>query len=464
MYTKDCSVRWWRGGKGQGNVGKAKTGREIRGGQSIENTGAVDLLLIMVIGRCRIRGCGVYILLCLPVASLLRSKSVCKSWRALIESSCFVNQHHFKDDYNNYSLIVMDPSAFGRPSPNPDLYVSLLSGNSLEASVKLDLPDCCNVNLYNDSINEPPNCNRTFGNIGLSIVASCNGIVCLYNRFSSDIFLWNPATKHVRLLSKSPFPYQPEDGYFSLDICIGFGFDDKSNDYKVVRFFSLCKQPNVPTQSPAEAYNLSTDSWNIIDAISPVIVILSDPKAPYRNGTYCWLVVNDDFPQHKRIPEKYVLTFDFRNEVFGSLPLPDVESVDFPCLVILRENLACIYNVETFCDFTDDWRPWECEIWVLNEYGVKDSWTKLYTVGPFTISTLIAYAAGKIGISMNGEFFLIFLNKQICTYNLVTEEIKKVDVHGDLRNPIYLEVAAYKESLVSIKGGNNAADRETYAV
>ncbi|KAF9592264.1 hypothetical protein IFM89_013490 [Coptis chinensis] len=93
------------------------------------------------------------LLLCLPVASLLRFKSVCKSWRALIESSSFVNRHHFKDDYNNYSLIVMNPSAFGRPAPNPDLYVSLLSGNSLEASVKLDLPDCCNVNLYNDSIN-----------------------------------------------------------------------------------------------------------------------------------------------------------------------------------------------------------------------------------------------------------------------------------------------------------------------
>ncbi|KAF9591919.1 hypothetical protein IFM89_010277 [Coptis chinensis] len=356
------------------------------------------------------------------------------------------------------------PSAFGRPAPNPDLCVSLLSGKSLEASVKVDLPDCCNANLYNNSINMPPTSNSTEGSFGISMVASCNGIVCLYNIYSMDVFLWNPATKQVRVLPKSPFPYQPEDGYFSLDICIGFGFDDKSNDYKVVRFFSLCKQPNVTTHSPAEIYNSSTDSWNIIHAVLPVIFILSDPKAPYRNGTYCWLVRNDDLSQHERIGEKYILTFDFRNEVFGSLPLPDVDSVDcFPHLAIVRENLACIYNVETYCDITDEWWPWECEIWVLNEYGVKESWTKLYTVRPFTISGHITYSARKMGISKNGEFFLIFWNKQICTYDLVTQEIKKLDVHGYI-NPSSIEVAAYKESLVSIKGGKNAANRVTYAV
>jgi hypothetical protein len=47
--------------------------------------------------------------------------------------------------------------------------------------------------------------------------------------------LWNPATRELKMLPL--FPQQPNLYFVSH---LGFGFDPKTNDYKVVRIMNFC--------------------------------------------------------------------------------------------------------------------------------------------------------------------------------------------------------------------------------
>ncbi|XAR68705.1 hypothetical protein NMG60_11000053 [Bertholletia excelsa] len=68
----------------------------------------------------------------------------------------------------------------------------------------------------------------------LSIVSSCRGLICI-NLSGDDtrICLWNPATREFRILPNDPEAHPV--GCFS-SVCLGFGFDIASGDYKVVKF------------------------------------------------------------------------------------------------------------------------------------------------------------------------------------------------------------------------------------
>ncbi|KAF5185728.1 hypothetical protein FRX31_024687 [Thalictrum thalictroides] len=86
------------------------------------------------------------------------------------------------------------------------------------------------------------------------------------------------------------------------------------------------------------------------------------------------------------------------------------------------------------------------EVWVLYTYGVKESWTKLYSVGPFLSPT-------TKGLSMNGNFLFLVTDRKLCMYNIVTQKLTDLSTRGFF-NPGQIQVAEYKESLVSVGKGH----------
>ncbi|KAF9594152.1 hypothetical protein IFM89_028406 [Coptis chinensis] len=399
------------------------------------------------------------ILLCLPVVSLLQFKSVCKLWHSVIERPHFITQHFRRPQADN--LLVMDPThAFDNFIY--DLNFSLLSGDNLEVSQDVDLPLCFRE--------------RSGGNHGLarairfgSMSASCNGIVCLHHRPGSDVSLWNPAMRQSRVLPKSPVPFPQADGL--INIFVGFVFDVKTIEYKVVRFYFT----GYGLKRRVDVYNLSTDSWKTLDVCLPVDFIASDPKTPYRDGTYCWLGRND----YSENPSSMILSFDITNEVFDTIPLPDIYSSNPRCsipgyilvLAILQGKIACI----EFRGVSLETESWNFEIWVLNEYGVKESWTKLCKLRFGNIGSW----ADPIGC-LDSQIIMLLRKKhcscdplkcycdrstmmtEMCLCNPVTQERKILPVH--ITDPYNLKVVVYKESLVSIKNINDAAIGTTCAV
>jgi len=78
-----------------------------------------------------------------------------------------------------------------------------------------------------------------------------------------------------------------------------------------------------------------------------------------------------------------ILSFDVNNEEFKVLPLPDEGSCFTKCLMSFKEKLALFKFDILRLSFSI------CNIWVMREYGVFDSWNKLYVVPVQSFSNII---------------------------------------------------------------------------
>ena len=84
-------------------------------------------------------------------------------------------------------------------------------------------------------------------------------------------------------------------------------------------------------------------------------------------------------------------------------------------------------------------------IWLMREYGVKESWTKQFVIRP------LSGIQFPLGFAKNDELLLVDNNGQLVSYNSNAQEIKSLQVRGLLNAT---QAIVYKESLVSIMGGN----------
>ncbi|KAE7995649.1 hypothetical protein FH972_000423 [Carpinus fangiana] len=207
----------------------------------------------------------------LPVVYLLRFKCVCKSWDALITHQYFKRKHllHKKKKNNTHLLLKM----FNRTTDN--YVISTLSYETPQVSLTQRAP--------------PP-----FLGIDkeMCVVGSCNGLVCLHNNsyYEFNVVIWNSATKETKVVPKSNLPHLP-GGYRSRFEGKGFGFDAKTNDYKIINLPSLYD----PNSFQSEVHSSSADSWREVD--SPPCVIRADFRGidSYINGMASWEASLDDW-------------------------------------------------------------------------------------------------------------------------------------------------------------------------
>ncbi|PHU13154.1 hypothetical protein BC332_20084 [Capsicum chinense] len=148
----------------------------------------------------------------LPVKSLLRFKSVLKSWSSLICSPEFTKYHlnlsaNNNKDYANHSVMWR------------------------VAQPEFNLKEC--------PIMEETNLDYHMKNSGISCVIedSVNGLICLVNE-AKELFLWNPALRKYKKFPDFRTKLK-DDGHCTY----GFGYDDIHDDYKVVCSFSVTRYP-----------------------------------------------------------------------------------------------------------------------------------------------------------------------------------------------------------------------------
>ena len=242
-------------------------------------------------------------------------------------------------------------------------------------------------------------------------------------------------TSHVHCPSHVDYTYE----------CFGFGYDHKSNDYKVVRIVSFwddsIERPDRPPL--VEVYTLSTDSWRQFHTVLDAS-ISSDPckSEIYLNGAYHWLAYRSEQPWHTEL----IISFDMSNEVFRIIRMPEFENIsgmNLKTFSVLNDCLALIfYSAEETVTGKN------FDIWVMCEYGIKESWTKQFVVRPQV------GIERPLGFAKNGELLLVGNNGQVVLYNFGSQETKNVEVR-ELPDSFHASQAiVYVESLVSITSGN----------
>nr|POE85753.1 f-box/kelch-repeat protein [Quercus suber] len=197
------------------------------------------------------------------------------------------------------------------------------------------------------------------------LVGSANGLFCLYdeNRF----ILWNPC---IRKFITLPNPSVEFPCY------LAFGFDSRTNDYKVVRIAYRSNTRYEGAKPPlVEVYSVSEGSWRVTsagDSYPPKITIRNwHPEAASLNGAV-YFVANDWGNTSSK-----VLSFNLGDEVFRMISLPNGKSGLYAHIFtsVFKGLLSLICYEQWHMD-----EHYSCSIWVMKEYGVVDSWTKQFTI------------------------------------------------------------------------------------
>nr|XP_012575675.1 F-box/kelch-repeat protein At3g06240-like [Cicer arietinum] len=369
----------------------------------------------------------------LPLKSLKRFECVRKSWVFLFENHKFLSifQNNFISDDHSY----YDDTSLLLQLTDKDL--CSFSRDNFEDVVKLDL-----LNPFQD---EDPS-------LWVLDSGSITGILCLYHsdkRFLSDrrFVLWNPTTEEFKIIPQSPLnpvPYYVRDHVFPL----GFGYDHVKNDYKLITgacFFY--EEVQYYDGSPDyicypefvcdyEIYSLRSNSWRDIDEDASFIPLHSGVASQrlHVNGMCHWW-------HFKGVLDgRDLASFDLVTEKIITTPIPvgtlqgvddDFKADDIPIsLMVLNGSIALI---SWFLDNTT------FNISILGEIGKKESWTKLFTIGPLSDIRL------PIGAGKKGDLFFQKKDGKIVWFNLSTQLIEELDIKGNA-----FSILIYKKSFQSL--------------
>ncbi|XP_058214524.1 F-box/kelch-repeat protein At3g23880-like [Rhododendron vialii] len=398
----------------------------------------------------------------LPVKSLLRFKSVCKTWYDLIETPDFISKHlQTHSTLNSTSLLVTN---YNRETETHQM--SLLSNDGLHnRPINLDFP------FLNGRINK-----YTTGMGYFYIVGICNGLVCIsFSPYVYPLILCNPSTRQLREIANSKLLDEMDCyGYERVKrVTFGFGFHPSANDYKlirIVRYFSCFEE----AVTLVDLYVMSTNTWTKIDANKLSVlfgeindwgeydIIVGSTASAVLNGVFYWsaLVISTD--------EVIVMSFDMGDEVFRKIrtPVPlnrcfDEDIWRFVCsmdekiwqFTELKDKLALvILSDETYLD-----------VWVLNAAD-QNSWTNQFKVGSFPrISCYGRFGDNGeirvVGCAKNGELVLTDHSGSgdLKLFSYDTETLKRTDLYFGwvpYRSACYL----YTETLLSVMQTNGSIE------
>ena len=338
-------------------------------------------------------GAKVEIVSWLPVKSILRFRCVKKSWSTLFQNLNFIAKHlHHQTKTKNPSILVQSSDLIGGygislhpyPDDNDDVVVGRI----------VDLKKDLGLVIMQQTIT-------------INMFSCINGIICIGGSFRApggcfhSFVLWNPAIRERKIISYPSLPGPPSRLLkpYNSKAFYAFGYDQYSNDYKVVRIVTYNKD------SPPTQKSLFTDYHNFFQVFSlkapfwaPVIDttlhrsnirLLSPCYEVYFNGAHHWLGFFDN-GHINQLGEKcdceIILSFDMSHEVFRIMKLPDevFRKLRYPVL----DNVPSMQRVKDFCVFNDRLAfvvykedtvtENYFDIWVMRE----DSWTKQLVVGP----------------------------------------------------------------------------------
>ncbi|XP_022893592.1 F-box protein CPR30-like [Olea europaea var. sylvestris] len=343
----------------------------------------------------------------LPVKSLLRFRCVCRLWCSIIDSQVFVKMHLHQSitTNSNHSLIL---GGLG-------LYSVAL--DSLDKAHVLKTP------FYYKSVDDISN--------------SCNGLILV---MSEPLILWNPFSTKYRILPDNPIKYPTPLSCFSK-VIYGLAYDSRKDDYKVVQVVEFRnKTSHIWECSEAEIYSMKSNSWNRIEGFSYPLPILKGKWGIHVNGALHTLV--EDYFHIYSDKSIRIMSFSVESENHYEVMLPPnfrIKNVKLKLDVL--GGCLCLVCTSKF----------GASIWVMKEYGVEESWTKLIsidssTIDPDGILRPLAYLK-PLAYSKNCENVLLaYDDKRLVWYNFIRKTIKNVSVRG---LPFLFFPEACVESLIS---------------
>ncbi|TXG71281.1 hypothetical protein EZV62_006216 [Acer yangbiense] len=340
------------------------------------------------------------ILLRLPMKSLCRFRCVSKPWLALINHPRFAKMHLSRT--NKQRLI--------------------LQKDDLLYSIQLETLSCLRNSIPVEI--ELPAGMELDRNYTCPVIGSCKGLLCIRDVIALNGFLlYNPCTKECKTI-----PDLVRDEMF------GFGYAESIDDYKIVK---------IPFNENGvfKLYSLRKDSW---------ISIRSDFDFNFCFYTYSMVSFNGaiHFVTYYHQRPSMIAAFDLLEDKFKTLPPPPDFMLDKFKLSIKIGHLGGCLCLSIRTDSTS------IELWVMKEYGVSGSWTKILRTKSVDMRPLF-----PLCYLNNNETILVRRGiTKLMFWDSEDEEFKVVEI-GCIQDEWSVE-NVYLESLVSLNRINGFTNED----
>ncbi|KAM7277581.1 hypothetical protein ACFE04_004715 [Oxalis oulophora] len=344
----------------------------------------------------------------LPVKSLLRFSCLSKQMYSKIQSPDFIKRQQtqsLKSNINN-SLIITDVNV---DAMMPALLFGLLDLQPTPAnitSLHFDSMDCL-VTLRNPLLRS-------------KLVGACNGILCFHS-YDGNVALFNFATRKHRIMPALHFDLVHTDY-----VVYGFGYDHTADDYIVVR---LVQRSQARFIQEVTVYSLKANAWRKVTtkAAGMPFSIEDRRMGVYANGKLHFALVD-------KTGCSVVVAFDLGFDTYKLLPLPVAKEKSISLVLSLFNGWLCMCPVGSN------------SVWVMKEYGVKGSWTKIISFE----GELAREFWCPVAYSLNGDKVLLqATHRNFYWYDLTNKDVEEIEM--SVISPHLCFGVVVVDSLVSLK-------------
>ncbi|XP_026450726.1 F-box/kelch-repeat protein At3g06240-like [Papaver somniferum] len=354
----------------------------------------------------------------LPPISLLKFRCVCKSWSILFNDPKLINLIM----KNNIVMLRDDNTIY---SFDYESSSSLLPDDIASHIKKIHLPPVVRAHPR--------------------IVGSCKGLVCLTS--SRSYCLWNPSTREYKAIPISTAPgYQSvSSGCSTRDITHGFGYDCLTDDYKFIEIL-----PGTNSSRPVVGvYSLRSNSWE--PGYIPYEFSRETPPGVLSNGALHW------FANSSSSSSRVLIAMDVGDQSTREIAQPGKFDVNGGNrhLDVLDRCLCMLYSSD---DSSESF-----EVWVMKDYGVRESWMQVYNIPRMTMFGRTLRCFRQIQCLRNGELLCEIKTQNddkaddstMVLYNPKDDKVRILKINGDrsyFTSSIF-QIESYVQSSVSLNSG-----------
>ncbi|XP_045827511.1 F-box/kelch-repeat protein At3g06240-like [Trifolium pratense] len=411
----------------------------------------------------------IQILLRLPVKCLLHFKCVCKLWLTLICDTHFANSHFQITATHTPTVLFLSNSAppgpqsieiersthsdsdtdfanshFQLATATPTYTIRFISHPYL-LTPSIDFQESLNPDIASTSLNLNFTPFESYSYI--QVKGSCRGFLLLHCycqqmlNNNNNIYIFNPSTGVHKKIPLSPFASNLDEDEKFICYLDGFGYDQSTDDYLLVSL-SHDDQNTAKFSPHVVFFSFRANTWKEIEGthfpyMNSSISFVNHHEGLLYNGAIHWLAFRHDLKRY------VILVFDLMERKLEEIHLPDdVFSVYDPCT----------YCLWVFGEFLSVWDPSynTVEIWVMKEYKMHSSWTKMLVLPtdglPYEyFNPLCSTKSGDI-IGMDGGTGWVKYN----------DKGHLLD-HYDCNYPLGSQATMYIESLFSLPADNEQA-------
>jgi F-box interacting protein len=212
-----------------------------------------------------------------------------------------------------------------------------------------------------------------------------------------------------------------------------FGYDPFVDNYKVFAVF-FCEKEN-----QVSVHTLGTNSWRRIHNNFPHCSSIRG-SGIFVGGTVNWLAADSAKTIWLPIGGSaansfhYIVSLDLKNESLQTLLQPDLGTNEW-ILGVVRDCLSIFANTKMCFD-----------VWIMKEYGMKESWTKLFSV-PYMKDEGLYFYNKALYISEDGKLLMyshvsgdVILKLVVYDSKNGTFKITEIEnIHDSIDPQVYVE-------------------------